>query len=289
MLKSTLLSAAFLLTLGVGQSFAQAQTVVNEAEAPAFYVDETPKFKGLQKVYTIDKIEYTEQRTIVHFRFMCDNAVYGGATYYPPKTSDSWILQDKHSDRVFDAIEIRNVRQNGTVKIENVTAMESLWSDWQEAETTYECEIHFDRLPSDVNVAHLFEGTNQEANTERFSCLNIKLKTWNEPTEVIEPEVVVEEIDEPKEATTPEITINSPNVALNWKAYPNPVERVLFVELDEVQDAQLQLMSINGQLVWQGQTQDKVTQVDMSNLPSGTYLMTVTVGDQTTTKQVIKK
>jgi outer membrane protein OmpA-like peptidoglycan-associated protein len=150
----------------------------NELNAQKTYTDFKPQYRKSQDSYILDKIEYTKDRTIFHFRFVCKSGKYTNAIFYPPGGEHPWYLKGRNVKKNFDIKEIRNVRRDGKLmksKVRNtaysVAALEG------HGYTVFSCEVHFDRLPNDLTTADLIEGKGQEYNENHFNCFNIQLKT----------------------------------------------------------------------------------------------------------------
>ena len=294
MLQKTFLAVAISTTFAATLS---AQTIVNTTTATNvgefYHIDNSPKYKKVQDVFAIDRIEYTNENTIVHFRFECYSNQYSGATFYAPGETGSWVLK-AGNDAIFPVQAVRNVQINGELKAANVLQAESYWTEWGTGDhTTYTCELYFNRLPNNIKMADLIEGIGYEKATDRFNCLNIKLKTWEvmEPIAVVEP-VVAEEVVAENNATATDKNNNSAlsNLAeISWTAYPNPAKDIVNIELSVAEAAVIEVFNLHGQQLQQIQTQDRITTLNVSEYPSGTYMVRVTIGDQVTTKQIVKQ
>ncbi|WP_052598676.1 OmpA family protein [Aureispira sp. CCB-QB1] len=163
----------FLLFLLVTE-FASAQTAHN-------YTDHKPVYRKWLDSYILDKIEYTPNSTIFYFRFVCDNARSGGATFYPPEGESPWYLRGRDVKKEFDITAVKNVRRDGVLIKEDVST-EAFHADPPSkiGHSIFSCEVHFPRLDDDMKEADLIEGRGQEFNRRHFNCFNIKLKTWND-------------------------------------------------------------------------------------------------------------
>lgn len=145
------------------------------------YTDHKPEYRKWLDSYILDKIEYTPKSTIFYFRFVCDNVNSGGAIFYPPGGESPWYLKGRDVDKDFEITAVKKVFRNGILVKNNVVG-EAFNSGPVGAtgHTVYSCEVHFQRLPDDVNTADLIEGRGQEFNRRHFNCFNIKLKTWKD-------------------------------------------------------------------------------------------------------------
>jgi len=153
----------------------------SELSAQKTYTDFKPQYRKWQDSYILDKIEYTKDRTIFHFRFVCKSGKYTNAIFYPPGGEHPWYLKGRNVKKNFDIKEIKNVRRDGKLmksKVRN-TAYSIAALDGR-GYTVFSCEVHFDRLPNDLTTADLIEGKGQEYNKNHFNCFNVQLKTWND-------------------------------------------------------------------------------------------------------------
>jgi len=72
------------------------------------------------------------------------------------------------------------------------------------------------------------------------------------------------------------------------KIYPNPATDKVTVELESSEMASLRILSPFGQEVL-NQTFASQTQVDLSTLPIGLYLVEIVIGDKMISKKIIKE
>jgi outer membrane protein OmpA-like peptidoglycan-associated protein len=145
------------------------------------YTDHKPEYRKWLDSYILDKIEYTPSSTVFFFRFVCDNVNSGGATFYPPRGEWAWFLKGKDLKKNFEITAVKNVRRDNIIVKRNVTGSEfNSPPNGKTGFTIFSCEVHFPRLPDDMNVADLIEGRGQEFNRRHFNCFNIKLKTWKD-------------------------------------------------------------------------------------------------------------
>ena len=145
------------------------------------YVDHKPVYRKWQDDYIIDKIEYTKDRTIFYFRFVCKSGKSTSAIFYPPGGKHPWYLKGRDVRKNFYLKEIRDVRRNGRLMKSRVrSAPYSVLALDGIGFTVFSCEVHFDRLPNNIKVVDLIEGSGQEYNKNHFNCFRVKLKTWND-------------------------------------------------------------------------------------------------------------
>lgn len=145
------------------------------------YTDHKPQYRKWLDSYLLDKIEYSPDRTIFYFRFVCNNEKSGGATFYPPGGESPWYLRGRDVKKEFDITAVKNVRRDGVLIKEDVST-EAFHADPSSkvGYSIFSCEVHFPRLDDDIQEADLIEGRGQEFNRFHFNCFNVKLKTWND-------------------------------------------------------------------------------------------------------------
>lgn len=152
----------------------------SEAAAPKTYTDYKPVYKQWQKHYSIDKIEYTEEHTIVHFRCFIRSNSSTSINFYPPQHRDAWLLQKKEDGHYFYLREIRNVSRNGVLMQPKVLKLYNVYASAKGKHTSFSCAIYFERLPEEIKTVDLIEGKGREKADNYFNCFDIKLKTWED-------------------------------------------------------------------------------------------------------------
>lgn len=78
--------------------------------------------------------------------------------------------------------------------------------------------------------------------------------------------------------------INKSNVIL----YPNPVQNKLFLELNNSDNANLEVLDLNGKVLLIKYLKNTINSIDTSDFSNGMYLFKVTSNNKTITKKVIK-
>lgn len=286
--------------------------------------DDKPVFRQFQPEYSIEKIEYTKKHTVMHFKFASKSA-YISSIFYPTNYGEeAWFLKDKNSDQTFELRAVKNISLNGELKKKNLGKKEFWVSpNYDKTNNDFTCEVYFDRLPNEVTLVDLVEGVGYENNANRFNCFDIQLKTEKEeptktPVVLTLPKIGVTELEIPVaaidlvDAYRPEVTTlpeaptqetaeevgTAPEekgslVGLEttaeaaWKLYPNPSNAISYIEQETAQAAQVEILDIRGQLLWQKETQDRVIQLDLTTYPAGTYLVKLTQGENVTAKTLI--
>lgn len=84
------------------------------------------------------------------------------------------------------------------------------------------------------------------------------------------------------------LSTDSFEVKNNLKIYPNPTASNVTIELNNLNNANLQVSDINGRILLT-QKLNSTNSIDMSNLPTATYLFKINSDEGTATSKVIKK
>ncbi len=73
--------------------------------------------------------------------------------------------------------------------------------------------------------------------------------------------------------------------------YPNPTKGLITVQipLNEEDNARIALYDLRGSLLLEYKNVSSITEVDLSDKPSGTYLMKIFIGNKPTTWKIIKQ
>ena len=83
--------------------------------------------------------------------------------------------------------------------------------------------------------------------------------------------------------------ISDPASMLNFKIYPNPVKHNLTLELGQDADFDLEILNIQGQLIWTGVISGPVAEVDFSNYNKGVYLVRISGNGESFVERVTKQ
>ncbi|WP_375559831.1 CAP domain-containing protein [Bernardetia sp. OM2101] len=158
------------------QDLNQPNNATSVSDKP--FVDYKPVYKKWQNNYILDKIDYTKDRTIFHFRYV-SHYEQGTATYYGPGEDLAWFLKnDANPSEVFKMIEIKNIARNGKVEIPVLNTKKPVQLITHNNDV-FTCEVHFERLPNHVKVADFIEGIGAELKTNHFNCLDVEMKTFD--------------------------------------------------------------------------------------------------------------
>lgn len=174
------------------------------AQSDQAYTDYNPKYRNWRDDYTIDKIEYTKYRIIFHFRYVSKSGTYNSIIFYPKSGAYPWYLRDKETGKRFPLRAIHNVRRNGELMKEQVIGNSySLRVLDGRGYTTFTCEIHFDRPPSELTQVDLIEGLGQEHNKNYFNFFDIQLKDKDHPDLGSPEDSAVEIVEKQDQPTNP--------------------------------------------------------------------------------------
>lgn len=144
------------------------------------YTDYKPKYNKWVRNYILDKIEYTDTRTIFFFRYVSEYE-YGEVTFFGNSHPERWCIENVDDpEETFYHIDVKNIRKNGKIMSTSLVGKPS-----EVYKTTigdiFTCEIHFRKLPNRIKKAHLLEGKYQKSSQRHFHALNVKLKTSDDP------------------------------------------------------------------------------------------------------------
>jgi len=166
MSKISLIAIFYLLLLG--NTFAQK------------YTDYKPKYNKWSKSYILDKIEYTDTRTIFHFRYVCTSD-YMSVTFYGNTHEEKWCIENlDNPEETFYHIDVKNIRKNGKILISSLAGQDQVTYSSSKNDV-FTCEIHFRKFPNRMKTAHLLEGKYKKSSRNHFHALNVRLKTSEDP------------------------------------------------------------------------------------------------------------
>ena len=73
-----------------------------------------------------------------------------------------------------------------------------------------------------------------------------------------------------------------------FNIYPNPSNTSLTIETSSSDPFNIEITSLNGQLIYSGQMEGTIHQLDLSSFQKGIYIITVRSKDFVTTQKVVK-
>jgi hypothetical protein len=70
--------------------------------------------------------------------------------------------------------------------------------------------------------------------------------------------------------------------------YPNPVKQILTIRMDDVQNASIEVLNMEGQVIYSGELMTEQSQIDFSKFASGIYLVRVRGNNLNHTERITK-
>ena len=84
------------------------------------------------------------------------------------------------------------------------------------------------------------------------------------------------------------LSVSGKNMQDAIKVYPNPANNTLYVELNEAKEATISVINITGQTVLARKTNTPTTQLDISSLGSGVYILSIKNGNGSVYARFVK-
>jgi hypothetical protein len=248
---------------------------------PAFgkllYTDEKPLYQEWNKGYIVDKIEYFDTRTVVHFRFSTPDLL--SIVYFHKNGYKPWFLRDVKTKDEFPLLEVRNVRLNKVLYADIMKNDVHFFNYEENSKQESTCEVHFAALPKSVKKVHLIEGHKRENWTNHFNAFNIVIKRSDN------------EIVKVKDEKLPEINESKKDL---YKVYPNPTKGMISIQaLEEEAEGKvtLQLYDLGGKLIFTQPnlmvTKGEAQSIELpAQLSDGQYVLRI-LGNGITTVQLV--
>lgn len=146
------------------------------------FFDYLPKYRKFKSHYQIDKIEYQEKRTIIHFRYVVQESKT--TTFYNGNHPNSWYLRTPPRMRgleiQFKQLEVTNIAVNNEVKRSSLENVPELSYDLNRGDVVT-CQVHFVRIPRYIRMLDLIEGKDGHLDQDKFNCFDIMIKTEENP------------------------------------------------------------------------------------------------------------
>lgn len=141
------------------------------------YTDYKPQYTEWVVYYIVDKIEYTPNNTIFHFRYIGLNEM----NFLGLKHEFRWCLENvENPDETFYLTDIQNICVNGSLKLKSIGKRNDfLYQPKKGDEVT--CEVYFPRLPKHIQKVHFLEGKTAKGKEGHFHALYVELKTFDDP------------------------------------------------------------------------------------------------------------
>lgn len=146
------------------------------------FFDYLPKYRKFKSHYQIDKIEYQEKRTIIHFRFVVQEG--GTATFYGGNHPNSWYLRTPPRMRgleiQFKQLEVANIAVNSEVRLSSLVSVPEISYDLKRGDVVT-CQVHFVRIPQYIRMLDMIEGKEGHLDQDKLNCFDIMIKTKENP------------------------------------------------------------------------------------------------------------
>ena len=148
----------------------------------------SPTYRQWQTTNFIDKITYSQNEMVISYSYRSS----GSAVIYPPNEVLAWLLKDQNGN-VYKVKAVKNLKNNGkliSAEVKSQTHISSyneLDGEYIFEELNLTCELHFDRLPANVNKVDLVEGLGRETFSNHFNAFDIEIQ---QPQNLKENEIV---------------------------------------------------------------------------------------------------
>lgn len=146
------------------------------------FFDYLPKYRKFKSHYQIDKIEYQEKRTIIHFRYVVQES--GSVTFYNGNHPNSWYLRTPPRMRgleiQFKQLEVANIAINNELKRASLTNVPEISYDLRRGDVVT-CQVHFVRIPRYIRMLDMIDGKDGHLDQDKLNCFDIMIKTKDNP------------------------------------------------------------------------------------------------------------
>ena len=146
------------------------------------FFDYLPKYRKFKSHYQIDKIEYQEKRTIIHFRYVIQESK--ATTFYNGNHPNSWYLRTPTRMRgveiQFKQLEVANIAVNNELKRASLTNVPEISYDLNRGDVVT-CEVHFVRIPRYIRMLDMIDGKDGHLDQDKLNCFDIMIKTKDNP------------------------------------------------------------------------------------------------------------
>lgn len=150
--------------------------------ANSSFFDYLPKYRKFKSHYQIDKIEYQEKRTIIHFRYVVQESK--PTTFYNGNHPSSWYLRTPPRMRgleiQFKQLEVANIAVNNEIKRTSLTNVPEISYDLKRGDVVT-CQVHFVRIPRYIRMLDLIDGKDGHLDQDKLNCFDIMIKTKDNP------------------------------------------------------------------------------------------------------------
>lgn len=156
---------------------------IQTVSADSSFFDYLPKYRKFKSNYQIDKIEYQEKRTVIHFRYVVQESK--STTFYNGNHPSSWYLRTPPRMRgleiQFKQLEVANITVNNEIKRASLTNVLEISYDLKRGDVvTY--QVHFVRIPRYIRMLDLIDGKEGYLDLDnKLNCFDIMIKTKDNP------------------------------------------------------------------------------------------------------------
>lgn len=156
---------------------------IQTVSADSSFFDYLPKYRKFKSNYQIDKIEYQEKRTVIHFRYVVQESK--STTFYNGNHPSSWYLRTPPRMRgleiQFKQLEVANIAVNNEIKHASLTNVLEISYDLERGDVvTY--QVHFVRIPHYIRMLDLIDGKEGYLDLDnKLNCFDIMIKTKDNP------------------------------------------------------------------------------------------------------------
>lgn len=147
----------------------------------ADYTDYLPKYRTLEEKFLLSKIDYTEEKMIVFFRYV-SNENEDVVTFHGKETASAWRLttsirsQASAAYSITRKASIQNIRVNDEAQAKYLDASDKKTIKVNRGDIVT-CEMHFSILPRTIRTVHLQGGALDKQGGGRFNCNDILIKS----------------------------------------------------------------------------------------------------------------
>lgn len=150
------------------------------------YSDYLPRYRTMSESFLISKIEYTSTSMIVSINYVAEKEEEK-VTLYGSNQPEAWKIKTGNGSRAAAAYAILKVADVHNVSINKILQTESLASNARKNYTIQKgdllsCELHFEKLPNQVRIAHLIGGDQLDNGTARINCQDLQIKSKDNAT-----------------------------------------------------------------------------------------------------------
>ncbi len=150
------------------------------------YSDYLPRYRTLSEDFLLSKIEYKGEEMILSMSYVA-NASDEKVTLYGSSHSDAWKIKTGNGSRAAAAYALLKMADVSAIHVNNDLKVERLQPNGRKQVILQKgdllsFELHFERLPQQVRIVHLFGGDTNEAGEARIYCNDLQIKSKDNTT-----------------------------------------------------------------------------------------------------------